>query len=173
MEKYACGFMFNQERTHVALINKLRPSWQYNKLNGVGGHIEDDESPEEAMSREFMEEAGVPDTKWERVMEYSVFADKGEDGYKYNPSIPRPAQQPATSVAHRIRYWLDLVATVYFFRSFGDLKLITSKTDEKISICNIDEIHSMNVLKKIKFLVPLCLNDDIKIPFKMSGEKDN
>ena len=97
-----------------------------------------------------MEEAGVPDTKWERVMEYSVFADKGEDGY-----------------------WLDLVATVYFFRSFGDLKLITSKTDEKISICNIDEIHSMNVLKKIKFLVPLCLNDDIKIPFKMSGEKDN
>jgi len=150
MEKYACGFMFNQERTHVALINKLRPSWQYNKLNGVGGHIEDGESPEEAMSREFMEEAGVPDTKWERVMEYSVFADKGEDGY-----------------------WLDLVATVYFFRSFGDLKLITSKTDEKISICNIDEIHSMNVLKKIKFLVPLCLNDDIKIPFKMSGERDN
>jgi 8-oxo-dGTP diphosphatase len=150
MEKYVCGFMFNQERTHVALINKLRPSWQYNKLNGVGGHIEDGESPEEAMSREFMEEAGVPDTKWERVMEYSVFADKGEDGY-----------------------WLDLVATVYFFRSFGDLKLITSKTDEKISICNIDEIHSMNVLKKIKFLVPLCLNDDIKIPFKMSGEKDN
>jgi len=150
MEKYVCGFMFNQERTHVALINKLRPSWQYNKLNGVGGRIEDGESPEEAMSREFMEEAGVPDTKWERVMEYSVFADKGEDGY-----------------------WLDLVATVYFFRSFGDLKLITSKTDEKISICNIDETHSMNVLKKIKFLVPLCLNDDIKIPFKMSGERDN
>ncbi len=143
MDNYVCGFMFNPERTHVALIKKLRPPWQYGKFNGIGGHIERGELPEEAMSREFEEEAGVPNTKWERVMEYSVFADK------------------------------DLIAKVYFFRSFGDLKLITSKTAEKISICNIDEINSMNVLKKIKFLVPLCLNDDIKIPFKMSGARDN
>lgn len=137
MEHYVCGFMFNQER------NKLRPKWQFRKLNGVGGHIEENESLEDAMSREFFEEAGIPDTKWVRVLEYSVFSEDKQ------------------------------IAVVYFFKSFGNLEMVTSKTDEEIIICDVDKVNSLNVLQKIKFLVQLCLNDDIWIPIHMSGARDH
>ena len=56
---YVVGYMFNPEKTAVALIEKQKPAWQRGKFNGIGGHIEADETPEAAMSREFEEEAGV------------------------------------------------------------------------------------------------------------------
>lgn len=49
---YVAGFMFNEDRTRVALIEKQKPDWQRGKLNGIGGKIEDDESPVEAMTSE-------------------------------------------------------------------------------------------------------------------------
>ena len=56
MVEYVAGFMF--EGSRVALIRKNRPRWQEGKLNGIGGHIELGETPEEAKSREFEEETG-------------------------------------------------------------------------------------------------------------------
>lgn len=58
MTNYCCGFMFDIERSRVALIRKVRPDWQAGKLNGIGGHIEAGESASEAMAREFFEETG-------------------------------------------------------------------------------------------------------------------
>lgn len=67
-QQYVCGFLFNQDRTAVVLVRKNKPAWQAGKLNGVGGKIEQighrpgeqrTESPQEAMAREFSEEAGV------------------------------------------------------------------------------------------------------------------
>lgn len=52
---YCLGFMFDSSFTRVALIRKNKPEWQKGKLNGIGGHIEE-ESPVDAMCREFMEE---------------------------------------------------------------------------------------------------------------------
>ena len=52
------GFLFNHNN-EVCLIEKNRPDWQRGRLNGVGGHIEEGESPIAAMNREFLEEAGV------------------------------------------------------------------------------------------------------------------
>jgi len=52
------GFMFNDKPTEVALILKRRPVWQFGKLNGIGGHVEQTESPLKAMVREFKEETG-------------------------------------------------------------------------------------------------------------------
>jgi 8-oxo-dGTP diphosphatase len=54
---YVVGFHFRNGE--VALIAKNRPDWQRGRLNGIGGHIEVGETPLEAMSREFQEEAGV------------------------------------------------------------------------------------------------------------------
>ena len=51
------GFLFN-EKGEVCLIEKMRPEWQKGRLNGVGGYMEDGETPEQAMVREFEEEAG-------------------------------------------------------------------------------------------------------------------
>lgn len=72
--EYVCGFLFTNDLSMVVLIRKNKPEWQYGKLNGVGGKIEQRtlqgepvefegkplmEDPATAMSREFREETGA------------------------------------------------------------------------------------------------------------------
>lgn len=59
MTEYVAGFLFENEK--VALVVKNRPAWQKGKMNGIGGHIEEGETPAEAMAREFVEETGYAD----------------------------------------------------------------------------------------------------------------
>ncbi len=67
---FVVGFLFSDDPDvfpfgpRVVLIHKRRPSWQDGKLNGVGGKIKKDETPLEAMKREFKEEAGVDVEGW-------------------------------------------------------------------------------------------------------------
>lgn len=63
-DRYVVGFMFNPAENAVLLIRKTHPDWQKGKLNGVGGRIEDDETPAEAMQREFTEETGITHSDW-------------------------------------------------------------------------------------------------------------
>jgi 8-oxo-dGTP diphosphatase len=56
MNYYVAGFLFDSKRENVVLIRKNKPEWQADKLNGVGGKIEDGEVPAAAMFREFTEE---------------------------------------------------------------------------------------------------------------------
>jgi 8-oxo-dGTP diphosphatase len=62
---YVVGFLFSEECDRVALVRKNRPEWQAGKLNGIGGKIEANETPDEAMVREFEEETGMMVPKWE------------------------------------------------------------------------------------------------------------
>lgn len=48
-KSYVVGFMLDQAREHVVLIEKNRPAWQAGKLNGVGGKVEPGEFPVNAM----------------------------------------------------------------------------------------------------------------------------
>lgn len=59
MTEYVVGLCFSENRKNILLIRKNRPEWQAGKLNGVGGKLEEGESPRAAMTREFQEEAGV------------------------------------------------------------------------------------------------------------------
>lgn len=56
--QYVLGIMFSEDEERVLAIWKNRPDWQAGKLNGIGGKIEDGETPIEAMRREFREETG-------------------------------------------------------------------------------------------------------------------
>ena len=67
---YVVGFLFDEDRESVALIEKRKgPREMAGKLNGIGGKIEPGETPAAAMEREFGEEAGVAGIDWEHVAE--------------------------------------------------------------------------------------------------------
>lgn len=70
--KYVVGFMFDQSRSNVLLLHKLRPKWQSGRINGIGGRIESGESALTAMRREFAEEAGISHGNWK---EFCVLSD--------------------------------------------------------------------------------------------------
>ena len=66
-KKYVVGFMLDPTLSKVVLIRKQKPEWQAGLLNGVGGKIGDNipgETPEQAIHREFKEEAGVDGLNW-------------------------------------------------------------------------------------------------------------
>lgn len=65
---YVAGFMFNERRDLLALIEKKRPAWQAGRLNAIGGHVEKGETPAQAIRREFHEEAGVNHDSWEQTV---------------------------------------------------------------------------------------------------------
>jgi 8-oxo-dGTP diphosphatase len=58
MRHYTIGFVFNREMDRVLLVRKRRPEWQAGRWNGIGGKIEENETPLEAMIRETREEIG-------------------------------------------------------------------------------------------------------------------
>lgn len=66
---YSTGFLFTPLQGEVALIRKARPEWQQNLLNGIGGHIEDNETSYCAMVREFEEETHLQITEWQQFCE--------------------------------------------------------------------------------------------------------
>lgn len=67
MKNYVVGFLFSTDLRYVILIKKNRPDWQKGLLNGVGGKIEPNEDPHDAMRREFKEETGVNIPLWNPV----------------------------------------------------------------------------------------------------------
>lgn len=71
MTQYVLGFMFYQD--DVVLILKTKgPDVVVGKWNGVGGKIEVDENPYDAMAREFKEETGYLNTDWNGYCEYHM-----------------------------------------------------------------------------------------------------
>lgn len=64
MTDYVVGFLFNAEGTRVVLMEKKRPDWQVGKLNGPGGKVASNETPHQAMEREFKEETGASGVFW-------------------------------------------------------------------------------------------------------------
>lgn len=64
--EWVVGFLFDQDAEWVILVRKNRPEWQNGKLNGVGGKVEPGESRDDAMQREFAEEADLLVEDWEQ-----------------------------------------------------------------------------------------------------------
>lgn len=65
------GFLFSKKATHVALIRKQKPEWQRGYLNGIGGKVEECETPRNAMIREFEEETGMRFSGWKHCITFT------------------------------------------------------------------------------------------------------
>ncbi len=59
MKHYTLGFVVICGQV-LLIQKKTGPAWMIGRYNGLGGHIEDDETPQECMYRELMEESGMP-----------------------------------------------------------------------------------------------------------------
>jgi 8-oxo-dGTP diphosphatase len=55
-EHYSLGFIFSGDKV---LLQKAKAPWMEHRWNGIGGHIEEDETPMQAMARETGEEIGI------------------------------------------------------------------------------------------------------------------
>lgn len=75
MTSYVLGFLFNMKGEVVWLIRKSKPNWQKGLLNGIGGKIEQNETPLQAMEREFKEEAGLEIKDWK---EFCILTDEAK-----------------------------------------------------------------------------------------------
>ena len=58
-KRYVLGFVMDEKKEKIVLVHNNRPDFQAGKLNGLGGKIEEGETPEEAMKREILEESGL------------------------------------------------------------------------------------------------------------------
>lgn len=64
MISYVVGLIFDSSNKKILLVRKNRPKWQLGKLNGVGGKVEENETPYEAVVRECEEECGLLLHNW-------------------------------------------------------------------------------------------------------------
>ena len=126
--RYCCGFAFDtDDLNYVYLIEKKRPEWQEGLLNGVGGHIETEETPRQAMVREFKEETGIStfESDWTYFC-YLVDTSFKWEVYFFVSHIRHPAHS-------------------------------VGKTDEKVERFLVSELHELPVISNLHWLIPLAL----------------
>jgi 8-oxo-dGTP pyrophosphatase MutT (NUDIX family) len=129
--EYVLGFLLDEGRNWVLLINKKRPAWQAGRLNGIGGHIEPtDGCPKFAMQREFKEEAGGEDYEWEHYCTLSG------DSWR----------------VHCYRAFTKLLYEV-------GSDIIRSNTDEKVGVYRTDNLPYY-VMPNLRWLIPMALSMD-------------
>lgn len=74
MKNYVVGFITDKKR--VLLIRKNRPEWQKGLYNGIGGLMQENETPELAMTRESKEETNLDITNWTKIDTFEYPDDK-------------------------------------------------------------------------------------------------
>lgn len=150
MKEYVVGFLFNEDKTQVALIQKIKPEWQKGKLNGIGGKIEEGETPILAMNREFKEEAGLDGLEWK------YFTSIEGENLNYDKRDTQGFK-------------------VHFFHAHSDKIIgVESITEERIYVLGLELIRSadiwgLNVIPNIRWLIPMALsmNSDSATSFRV------
>lgn len=132
MSDYVVGFLFTHGHRDVALIRKNKPEWQRGRYNGIGGKIELGENPKQAMTREFLEEAGVVINDWEPFITLSFF-----NGV-------------------RVYFFRSVLA----HNDYDTARRVKSQTDEDVGwycITLLGAIPGVNTLPNLKWLVPMAI----------------
>ncbi|MGE3333658.1 MAG: NUDIX domain-containing protein [Rhodospirillaceae bacterium] len=149
LKTYALGFMFYRSplgELTVVLIKKKRPAWQAGLLNGIGGKVEDGETPEQAMVREFKEEAGLitmPED-WKHVLTMTLDND---------------AERERTGRAAKVE--------VFSYVFTKGRPPVASQTDEELRHVPAELALHFPHTPNLRWLLPLCIYADTKSPFTM------
>lgn len=134
MTKYVLGFLFDNERQLVALIEKQKPEWQKGYLNGIGGKVESfDIDSTDAMVREFREEAGV-----------ETFAN----GWRMFATMKGK----------------DWIVDCFVQFSSAAMSKVISATEERIHIIHVSAIEHHKTLSNVPWLVPMALDQNMGNP---------
>lgn len=146
MITYCLGFAFTDYDNFVVLIKKNKPAWQKGLLNGVGGKIEGDETPVDAMTREFREETGVATLPhdWTRITTMKCSSD---------------------AVVH-----------CFAARLPRDNQNVASPTDEYVALFSIYDVRNHpKVIPNLRWLIPMALHrldnpEDNAVPHTLDHE---
>lgn len=77
--QFVMGLAFTTSTFKVLLMKKLKPLWQKDFLNGIGGKIKENETPLQAMERESIEKTGLV-FKWHYK---GIMSGINNDGNKF------------------------------------------------------------------------------------------
>lgn len=128
-KKYVLGFVMDKKKEKIVLIKKNRPDFQSGKLNGLGGKIEDGETPVEAIKREIMEESGI-------VIDYS---DLNHIGLIQD---------------NKDEFKVDV-----FHAEISDIEKAKTLTDEKVIVFSIeDALKQENLIDHVPQIISTILN---------------
>lgn len=137
MIAYVAGFAFSLDGEWVLLIQKERPTWQKGRYNGVGGKIEQGETPVQAMVREFKEETDLDTTDKQWI--------------------------PLIRIANTNGEW----EVYFFFAHLPGLEAARQTTDEALVITASSYVaNNPVVLPNLRWLIPMALDVNIKNTFK-------
>lgn len=103
-KRYVLGFYLTPDG--VVLIRKIKPAWQFGKWNGIGGSIEEGETPLQAMMREFREEARIVTTsnQWTELFTLSgAMVGNTEKGWQMTVFAGKTSQ----SIQHLFPFDMD------------------------------------------------------------------
>ncbi len=131
-----CGFAFSDKGRDVLLIRKKRPAWQSGFLNGVGGHIRQDEGSQLAIVREFMEETGIATSPDQWTMFARAFVAHQAVVYFFQTHIPGDLAERAA--AARLSRAAD--------------------EDETLECVRVAEVSTRSAIGNLRWLLPLALD---------------
>jgi len=132
MKQYCLGFCFSFDDKEVALIRKAKPAWQKDKLNGVGGLVEEGETANAAMVREFREETGYDLKDW---------VHRG------------------TMVIRKERTNDEVDQLVHVYLGYADPRDLQTTTEEEVVTVDVARLPD-DVLPNLRWLIPAVLDKD-------------
>ena len=140
MERYVSGFLFRPGcRSTVILLKKIKPDFLRDQWTGVGGHLEDGETPLEGMIREFEEETGV------RIEDWEHFCTLKGKGFELDWFLSENEK------------YFELSENKIFVAEW-DGKVFTNDVGEQISEWDIDDIPNIQLSNNAQWLIPMALS---------------